>query len=94
MLGLAAMAEAAGASVAEVLRLESVAEQAIVAGELLELAPFGKVLFSSDAWGPPDSTTCARCCGAGPPFEYWVTGWPVATRPTPLGQRLASSLVQ
>ena len=60
MLGLAAMAEAAGASVAEVVRLVSVAEQAIVAGdgsaagESLELAPFGKVLFSSDAWGPPE----------------------------------------
>ena len=33
MLGLAEMAEAAGASVAEVVRLESVAEQAIVAGD-------------------------------------------------------------
>jgi predicted TIM-barrel fold metal-dependent hydrolase len=33
MLGLAAMAEAAGARVAEVVRLESVAEQAIVAGD-------------------------------------------------------------
>jgi hypothetical protein len=59
ILGLAATAEAAGASVAEVVRLEGVAEQAIVAGdgsaagESLELAPFGKVLFSSDAWGPP-----------------------------------------
>ena len=33
MLGLAAMAEAAGSGVAEVVRLESVAEQAIVAGD-------------------------------------------------------------
>jgi uncharacterized protein len=33
MLGLAEMAEAAGAGVAEVVRLESVAEQAIVAGD-------------------------------------------------------------
>jgi predicted TIM-barrel fold metal-dependent hydrolase len=33
MLGLAAMAEAAGAGVAEVVRLETVAEQAIVAGD-------------------------------------------------------------
>jgi predicted TIM-barrel fold metal-dependent hydrolase len=25
-----------------------------VVAESLELAPFGKVLFSSDAWGPPE----------------------------------------
>jgi hypothetical protein len=77
-----------------------VAEQAIVAGdgsaagESLELAPFGKVLFSSDAWARRGSTTWARCCGAGPPFEYWVTGWPAATRRIPLGQWLASSFVK
>jgi hypothetical protein len=100
ILGLAATAEAAGASVAEVVRLEGVAEQAIVAGdgsaagESLELAPFGKVLFSSDAWARRGSTTWARCYGAGPPFEYWVTGWPAATRRIPLGQWLASSFVK
>jgi hypothetical protein len=38
--------------------------------------------------GPP----CAP--GAGPPFEYWVTGWPAATRRIPLGQWLASSFVK
>ena len=30
------------------------ARAAAVVAESLELAPFGKVLFSSDAWGPPE----------------------------------------
>jgi predicted TIM-barrel fold metal-dependent hydrolase len=30
------------------------ARAAAVVGESLELAPFGKILFSSDAWGPPE----------------------------------------
>ncbi len=30
------------------------ARAAAVVGESLELAPFGKLLFSSDAWGPPE----------------------------------------
>jgi uncharacterized protein len=30
------------------------AQAAAVVAESLELAPFGKVLFSSDAWGPPE----------------------------------------
>jgi predicted TIM-barrel fold metal-dependent hydrolase len=30
------------------------ARAAAVVAESLELAPFGQVLFSSDAWGPPE----------------------------------------
>jgi predicted TIM-barrel fold metal-dependent hydrolase len=69
ILGPAEMAAASGAIVAEIVRLESLAEEVAASGvpphrrgararafvaESLEVAPFGKLLFSSDACGPAE----------------------------------------
>ena len=65
------------------------ARAAAVVAESLELAPFAKVLFSSDAAARPSCTTSARCCGAGPPPTCWAGGSNRATGapPTPSGWR-------
>ena len=56
--------------------------------ESLELAPFAKQLYSSDAWGPPELHYLgAVLCGAGPSARSPAGGWIRVTgrRPTRAG---------
>ena len=55
------------------------AASARVIAETLEIAPFTKVLFSSDAWGLPELHLLGSGWSAAACRASWAAGWPTAT---------------